>query len=89
MVEADALREQAREVLVSAARCIEPPTPAASHVGPHLLPPLPPPARPPQGQEVRPAAKKEPATKGPTAAGKKETAHASCRRLPPPANASD
>ena len=61
LVKAKALREQAREVLVSATRCIEPPTPAAIHMGPHLLPS---PARPPQRQEVRPAAKEEPAAKG-------------------------
>ena len=43
LVKADALREQAREVMVSAARCrnFSLPQPA---MGPHLLPP---PARPP------------------------------------------
>ena len=83
LVKADALREQAREVLVSAARCrtSSPPQPAMWALTYFRPSPR---ARPPQGQEVRLAAKKEPAAKGPTAAVKKETAHASCRRLPPP-----
>ena len=84
LVKADALREQAREVLVSAARFPHSRA-AASLLSPDLLLPIcPPPARPPQGQEVRLEAKKEPeAENEPAAAVKKETTQASCRRSPP------
>ena len=87
LVKADALREQAREVLVSAARFPHSRA-AASLLSPDLLQPIcPPPARPPQGQEVRLEAKNEPeAENEPAAAVKKETMQASCRRSPAPAN---
>ena len=83
LVKADALREQAREVLVRAARFPHSRA-AASLLSPDLLLPIcPPPARPPQGQEVRLEAKKESGAKNePAAAVKKETTQASCRRSP-------
>ena len=43
LVKANALREQAREVLVSAARCIEPPHSRSQPCGPSLTSALPPP----------------------------------------------
>ena len=85
LVKADALREQAREVLVSAARSRTSSLPQPAKWALTYFRPPHPPARLPQGQGVRLAAKKQPAAKGPTAAIK--TAHASCRRLPPPAPA--
>ena len=92
LVKAGALREQAREALVRAARFRT----SMSMCGPSACCYPRPPARSPQGQGMRlvamkePAAKKEPAAmkesaamKEPAAAVKKETLQASCRRVPP------
>ena len=86
LVKAGALREQAREVLVSAgrSRTLSPPQPAMWVLTCSTLP-LPSPPRPPQGQKVRLAAMKESAPmKEPAAAVKKETMQASCRPIPLP-----
>ena len=83
LVKADALREQAREALVRAAR-VPHSRAAARLLSPDLLLPIcPPPAHSPQGQEVRLEAKKMPeAENEPVAEVKKETTQASCRRSP-------
>ena len=98
LVKADALRKQAREVLVSATCCrtYSVPQPATWAHCLFLLASTPlapaPPLRPPQGQEVRLAENKEPAAmkgfaamKESAAAVKEETTQANCRCLHFPA----
>ena len=88
LVKTDALREQAREVLVSAARSRTSSLPQPA-CGPSLTSAPPPPRSPTSGAGGAACGEEAACDEGAYGRGQeRDCAHASCRRLPPPANAS-